>query len=45
MIKKHKEKLKDMPIVSEFVEIDPNKKISNDAYLIVIAFALKDFIF
>jgi hypothetical protein len=45
MIKKHKEKLKDMPIVSEFVEIDPTKKISNDAYLIVIAFALKDFIF
>jgi len=45
MIKKHKEKLKDMPIISEFVEIDPNKKISNDAYLIVIAFALKDFIF
>jgi len=45
MIKKHKEKLKDMPIISEFVEIDPTKKISNDAYLIVIAFALKDFIF
>tara|TARA_B100000123_G_C25738894_1_gene432846 strand:+ start:2092 stop:2283 length:192 start_codon:yes stop_codon:yes gene_type:complete len=45
MIKKHKETLKNMPIVSDFVDIDENKKISNDAYLIVIAFALKDFIF
>ena len=45
MIKKHKETLKNMPIVSDFVDIDNEKKISNDAYLIVIAFALKDFIF
>ena len=45
MIKKHKETLKNMPIVSDFVEIDNEKKISNDAYLVVIAFALKDFIF
>ena len=45
MIKKHKETLKDIPIISDFIEIDTEKKISNDAYLIVIAFALKDFIF
>lgn len=45
MIKKHKETLKNMPIVSDFVDIDNEKKISNDAYLVVIAFALKDFIF
>ena len=44
-IKKHKETLKNMPIVSDFVEIDNEKKISNDAYLVVLAFALKDFIF
>lgn len=45
MIKKHKETLKNMPIVSDFVDIDNEKKISNDAYLVVMAFALKDFIF
>ena len=45
MIKKHKETLKNMPIVSDFVDIDNEKKISNDAYLVVLAFALKDFIF
>ena len=45
MIKKHKETLKNMPIISDFVDIDNEKKISNDAYLVIIAFALKDFIF
>lgn len=45
MIKKHKETFKNMPIISDFVDIDNEKKISNDAYLVVIAFALKDFIF
>jgi hypothetical protein len=46
-IKKHKKNIKDIPILSEFIEIDKedNDKISNDAYLIVLAFALKDFIF
>ncbi len=45
MIKKHKKTLKNMPIISDFVDIDNEKKISNDAYLVIIAFALKDFIF
>lgn len=45
MIKKHKETLKNMPIISDFVDIDNEKKVSNDAYLVIIAFALKDFIF
>ena len=43
--KKNKEQLKDMPIVSEFIDLDNMDSVSYDAYFIVFAFALKDFIF
>ena len=44
-LKKNKEQLKDMPIVSEFIDLDNMDSVSYDAYFIVMAFALKDFIF
>ena len=44
-LKKNKEKLKDMPIVADFIDLDNMDSVSYDAYFIVFAFALKDFIF
>lgn len=44
-IKKNKKTLKDMPIINDFIDIDEKETISNDVYLIVFAFVLKDFIF
>jgi hypothetical protein len=43
-IKNNKEHLKDIPIVKDYVK-DEKKEVSKDAYLIVFAFALKDFLF
>ena len=44
-LKKNKESLKDMPVVSDFIDTANMEKVSYDAYFIVLAFALKDFIF
>jgi uncharacterized membrane protein YhdT len=44
-LKKNKETLKDMPIVSDFIDTEEMEKVSYDAYFIVLAFAMKDFIF
>ena len=44
-LKKNKESLKNMPIVADFIDKKDMKTVSNDAYLIVLALALKDFIF
>ncbi len=42
-IKKNKKLLKSLPIVSMYV--DDNEGCSNDAYLVVFAFCLKEFLF
>ena len=39
-LKKNKEQLKDMPIVSEFIDLDNMDSVSYDAYFIVFAFFL-----
>ena len=46
-IRKHKDKLKDVPIISDYVDItEENKdKISGDAYIVLMGFVLKDFLF
>ena len=42
-IKKNKKLLKSIPIVSMYVD-NENEECSNDAYLVVFAFCLKDFL-
>jgi hypothetical protein len=42
-IKKNKKLLKSIPIVSMYVD-NENEECSNDAYLVVFAFCLKDFV-
>ena len=44
-LKKNKETLKDLPVISDFVDTENMDKVSYDAYFIVFAFALKDFMF
>ena len=46
-IKKNKKNLAQFPIICEFLDKNEveTEKVSNDVYLIVLAFALKDFIF
>lgn len=44
-LKKNKEQLKSIPIIADFIDVDNMDSVSYDAYFIVMAFALKDFIF
>lgn len=44
-LKKNKEQLKDIPIAKDFIDLDNINNVSYDAYFIVLAFSLKDFIF
>ena len=44
-LKKNKETLKDLPVVSDFIDTENMDKVSYDAYFIVFAFAFKDFMF
>ena len=44
-LKKNKETLRDLPIVSDFIDTEKMDSVSYDAYFVVFAFALKDFMF
>ena len=47
-IKKHQDKLKDIPFISDYIfeKDDDGKEINNpQAYLLFMAFVLKDFLF
>ena len=45
ILKKHKDTIKKIPFISDFLEKNKDKNISNETYILLFLFAIKDFIF